>query len=96
MAGVTSASAPFSRHARSVATLVVSGVILSAPSIYNRYPLLFPDSVSYLVSRDALADLVRPDNIRPVLLPICLANGLAVKNSNIVRLSAPICARLTS
>ena len=66
MTGATSGSAPFSRRAGSVATLVASGVILSAPAIYNRYPLLFPDTFDYLMSRDALVELVRPCNVRPV------------------------------
>ena len=81
MTGTASSSRSFSQRALSVGTLVIAAVILSAPAIYNRYPLLFPDTFDYLISRDALADLSRPYNVRPVfygwlLLPFRFEYGL--------------------
>jgi len=81
MIGEPSARGLYVERAWSVATLVAAAVILSGPAIYNRYPLLFPDTLGYLASRDALVDLVRPDNVRPVfygwlLLPFRFDGGL--------------------
>ncbi len=60
------ASALRSTKLRWMAASLVSVLILCAPAFLNGGPLLFPDTVSYLVDGQLLARLHRSPNIRPI------------------------------